>query len=221
MLEGSGGTTADGKGSNTGTLDTSVTWTSDSDGALLNFSDNTVVRPILLASLIVLSTLGANDWSVAWRGKQTVSNVHGICCGTPTTNDYIAMFGGVSLEWEGQQSAPLGLADFTSLTDFTAQADYVLSAVSGQLHLYKNGVETADSPITPAGLGFGVNTLGNGNDLVNDGLIGQLSYVGFWVNRALTASEAGLLHTDPYGTMYQMLPIKVNIQEPVIGGRFF
>jgi hypothetical protein len=62
MLEGSGGTTADGKSSNTGTLDGTVTWTSDGDGPLLTCAGGVQV-PIAISS-VVLSAAGATD---NWR----------------------------------------------------------------------------------------------------------------------------------------------------------
>jgi hypothetical protein len=205
MLEGSGGTTADGKGGNTGTLDASVTWTTDADGPLLAFSDHNVAAPIALAALIVLSDLGTNDWSVAWRGKQTVDGPRGRICGEPSTSNLIGMLGINGIQWLGQQSVPVQNAFFFSVTSFTINADYVITGVAGSndIHAYKNGVELADSPFTLAGApSFGMDTIGSGGQVAGSGLEGSLGYIGIWVNRALTASEAGLLYADPYAALY-------------------
>ncbi len=207
MLEGSGGTTADGKGANTGTLDASVTWTTDADGPLLAFAGGAIF-PITISS-VVLSATGATDWSVAWRGKLTTDNLHGTVVGTPNyafgggRANGIVMSGGSDLQWDGYGTAQELGANFTGVTSFTTQRDYVLATdfALGKLHLYVNGVEDSSSPDT-TGDGFEITAIGNGLSIVLAELIGTLSYVGVWIGRALTGAEAATLHTDPYGALY-------------------
>jgi hypothetical protein len=115
------------------------------------------------------------------------------------------MLGINGIQWLGQQSVPVQNAFFFSVTSFTINADYVITGVAGSndIHAYKNGVELVDSPFTLAGApSFGIDTIGSGGQVAGSGLEGSLGYIGIWVNRALTASEAVLLHTDPYGTLY-------------------
>jgi hypothetical protein len=211
MLEGSGSTTADGKGSNTGTLDASVTWTTDGDGPLLAFSDHTVNQPVAITNAAP-SALGVNNWSIAWRGKQTVDGTFGMVCGDYNSpsghNNYLWMRGSNYLRYEGFAAATVTAANFTNDTSFTTSKDYVVTGVytvgvNAVVHLYVDGVEDAASPIDPGTGIVGFDTLiAIGNGFANLGLEGQLSYFGIWINRALTQTDAASLHSDPYGTMY-------------------
>jgi hypothetical protein len=121
MLEGSGGTTADGKSSNTGTLDGTVTWTSDGDGPLLTCAGGVQV-PIAISS-VVLSAAGATDWSVAWRGQLANDDSHGGVLGKAGLNPQGAiMSGGIALEWSNAAGA---VASFTCCPRMLAPVNYI------------------------------------------------------------------------------------------------
>lgn len=200
FLEGSGTTTADSKSSNTATLNTGATWTTDADGPLINAA-GTIAAQMTLASVVTL--VSTQSWSIAWRGKQssagsTAGMVVGGNTGDADSGEFVWMEGGgPSLNL--RSDATEGDRDFTFGADpFTTQHDWVLVWNQGatQLHLYQDGTEVASSPLTAtsARLDFSVLTGWGGGF----SLTGTMSYIYVWENRALTASDASSLSSSPY-----------------------
>src|SRR5208283_417935 len=128
MLEGSGSTSADlVAGTYNLTLDGTVSWGTDNNGdACLNFAGSpaTPYEPASLASTLTLTGGSTNDWSIAWRGKQTSSGNAGMLLGDIPATNYIWLSGGNYLEVYGT-----GLHDFTGVTSFTTNDDWLLSYV--------------------------------------------------------------------------------------------
>lgn len=200
LLEGTGSTSEDSYGTNDLTLSGSGLWGTDADGPVLALTNNADNKPAELASTIAFD--GLASYSIAFGGKQTTSNDDGMVMGNPdAAQPYIWLRGGNYLRFKATNGT---VCDFTSLTTFTTQADYLLvyefiPAVSNLLYLYKDGTLTADSPIN-AGLDFTIESIGNGFNTGGGALalVGNLSYVYVWRGRALDATDASTLATDPY-----------------------
>src|SRR5208283_3710507 len=161
MLEGSGSTSADSTGNGyTLTLDGTVSWTTIGSDPALSFagSPSTPYKPASLASELIRAGASTNDWSVAFRAKQTVSGTNGMVFGDAATPDYCWLDGGNYLEF----SATVANYNFTGVTLFTADHDYVLSYnhTGTQLSLYQDGTLIAaasascDLKITTLGAGY-------------------------------------------------------------------
>lgn len=200
LLEGTGSTSADSFGSNHLTLSGSGLWGSDGDGPILALTNNADNKPAELATRIGFN--GTVSFSIAFGAKQTTSNTDGMVMGDPDSAEpYVWFNGGNYLRVKADNGAN---ADFTSLTSFTTQADYLLvyefiPSVSTLLYLYKDGTLTGDSPINIA-VDFIIDSLGNGFNTGSGALalVGSLSYVYVWRGRALDATDASTLATDPY-----------------------
>jgi hypothetical protein len=200
LLEGSGTTSADKKGSRTLTLSGSGLWSTDGDGPVILTTSNADSAPLALASSIALD--GSHNFSIAWRAKQTTSNDNGMLLGEPANgNNYIWMRGGTGITFK---IAGTVVGTFSGITDFTALDDYVFTAelepaVTYHYHLYKNGTEVSGSPVDNAGVGLAmtITHLLNGHTS-SLAFVGTLSYLYFWTDRILTSTEAGTIDSDPY-----------------------
>jgi hypothetical protein len=201
LLEGSGTTSADKKGSRTLTLSGSGLWSTDGDGPVILTTNNSDTFPLSLATSWD-NTVNGHKFSLAWRAKQTTSNDAGMLAGNPNnTHDYLWLRGGTGMLLRIND----GAVGTFSPTDFTALDDWVLTgelepAVTYHYHLYKNGAEVASSPIDNGGVGLGwtIAALGNGFSGAGTSFVGTISYVYLWDDRVLTQSEASTLHSDPY-----------------------
>lgn len=207
VLETSGSTLADSKGSNTITLAGDAVITANSGNPYVAFS-GTSSRPGAMGSTVSLS--GSSSWSIAWGGLTTTSGVNGMICGNVTIPSYIWMFGGNYLKWQGDSTS----AQFGSGTGFTTFHDYLLvfDDANALMHLYVDGTELTPAQTVTAGQGaFTLTTFGNGYTAATFDIIGRLDYFYIWSGRVLTGTDAGTLHTDPYaifatsgGTAYDL-----------------
>lgn len=200
MLEGSGGTSADSKGSRTLTLDAAATWSTDGAGDPIIAIGSAVATPLALASSLGL--VNTNQWSVAWRAKQTTSNNQGVIAGsTNGGGDLIWYVGGTELAYENSGGTAFA---FTGETLFTSDHNWLLTfdqAVGA--HLYKDGTEISGSP--KAGVNGGTLTitkLGGGFNSTGLTLIGTMTYLYVWNTRLLSGAEAATLSSNPY-TIFQ------------------
>jgi hypothetical protein len=200
LLEGTGTTIADSRGTNTGTLRSSGLWTTDSEGAIVRETDGTQ-RTIALGSTVTLGSSNAN-WSIAFAAKQTTGNNNGMFVGPNNAQAaYVWLRDANYLRF--QDSAANG-ANFTGVTTFTTRANYVLthefeSGVTDHIRLYKDGSLISDEQ-RPAGYDtLAFDTIGNGWTLADDlGLEGDISYLYVWAGRLLNLTEVGTIHTNPY-----------------------
>lgn len=200
FLEGSGTSTADSKGSNTGTLSSGGLWSTDSAGDVcIAPTIATIHRPVALASTIG-DPAGITDFSYAWRAKQTADNGSGMLAGLPSgTDNYFWMRG--ANYFAVNSSANLSTA-WTSVQPFTTEKDYVLTfdftvAVSNLWRLYVNGTLSAEGSVSLSGA-FTMDTIGNGFSSDTLGLVGTISYFYVWSGRVLSGAEATTLAANPY-----------------------
>lgn len=194
LLEGSGTSTADSKGTNTGTLSGSGLWSTDANGPIIHETSAVDNRGVAVTQF---SFSGLENFSLAFGGKQTSSDNNGMVAGDPdTVTNYIWWRSGNYL----RVNAAGTVSDFTSLTSFTTYADYVITfefinGVSNLWRLYKNGTITADSPISNSGV-FQMDAVVGGFATLT--LVGDLSYFYVWRARVLSGAEATTLATNPY-----------------------
>jgi hypothetical protein len=198
LLEGTGTTITDSRGTNHGTLRSSGLWSTDADGPTVVETDGTQ-RTIALGSTV---TIGASDadFSIAWRAKQTTTNNNGMLLGPNNTQaEYIWMrdanYARVNMNGSSY--------NFTDLTTFTTNANYLLvrdfeAGVTDHLLLYKDGTLVREE--NSAGWGsIAFDTIMNGWTLADDlGLEGTLNYLYVWSGRALNSTDASTLHANPY-----------------------
>lgn len=193
FLEGSGTSTADSKGSNTGTLSDAALWSTDANGPIIHNTSALTARPVAVTQFTLGD--GTQNFSIAFGALQTSDGDSGMVMGDPdTVNNYIWLRGSNYLRIQ-----PASI-NFTSQTSFTTYADYVLTfeyvpGVSNLWRLYKNGTITADSPISQGGT-INIDALCGGFTALS--LVGDLSYVYIWLGRTLTGAEAATLASNPY-----------------------
>lgn len=215
FLEGTGTSTADSKGTNTGTLSGSGLWSTDANGPIIHETNASDTNPIAVTSFNFGATVNI---SIAFGFKQTTSNDNGMIMGAPAgTDNYIWARGGNDLRIRASGVNTV----FTSLTTFTTYADYVITfeyiaGVSNLWNCYKNGTITADSPISQ-GSNITITTLCGGFSTLS--LVGDLSYVYTWRGRVLSGSEASTLASNPYvifqaGAAPSKRPIPTNVVIP-------
>lgn len=194
LLEGSGTSTADSKGTNTGTLSGSGLWSTDANGPIIHETSASDTRGVTVTQF---AFNGSESFSLAFGGKQTSSDNNGMVAGDPNgVLNYIWWRGGNYL----RMNAAGATTDFTSLTSFTTYADYVLTfefinGVSNLWRLYKNGTITADGAISNTG-SFQMNAVVGGFATLT--LVGDLSYFYVWRARVLSGAEATTLASNPY-----------------------
>lgn len=206
MLEGgSASVTVDSKGSrhgtlkNTGgTLDQGVSWTTDANGDPAIAITSASLAPVALASSLTLSN--SDSWSIAWRGKQTSADGHGILLGDPSnTADWLWYNNGSNFAFRNSGSSTF---TFPGLTTFTTEADYLFlyDFPNDKFYLYKDAVEINAGGISAGGAGGLINIthLGAGYNDASLNLVGTFSYCYIWAARLLDATDAAALHSDPY-----------------------
>lgn len=201
MLEGSGTTSADSRGSRTLTFaggGTPPTWSTDGAGDAVIAIGTAIANPLALASSLTLSS--ANAWSLAWRAKQDASGTAGIVCGSSTTSNNFLFFNGVTA-LRYRNSTPTDY-DYASAQPFTTDANYLLTydpaAASGTLRLYKDAAEVSGSPKTSVTGSLVMATLGGVSSVNTFALVGTITYLYVWDGRTLDGAEASALHADPY-----------------------
>lgn len=202
MLEGSDGTSADSTGNgHTLTLGTGLTWTTISGEAALDSDGSTTGQALAITSPIACA--GTSPWSFAWRAKQDASDNDGMIAGNENNggaNSFIWFQGGTSLFF--RSNAPSSYS-FTGLTNFTADANYLLvwdQAGDAKLHLYKDGSEIGTGmSVTANDAAITFRSLASGYDGAGlFALTGTITYAYLWSGRALTSADASTLHADPY-----------------------
>lgn len=197
-LEGSGTTSVDSKGGNDLTLSGSGLWSSDGDGPTLVNTSNTNNSPLTPASAISFTT--QQDWSMAWRAKQTSNDDNGMIVGDPSgSTNYLWMRGSSYLRFVNANSANnfTGVSTFTALDDWLYTTEYI-AGTTYRHRLYQNGVEVSGSPIDNAAIGNNLTIAAIMGGFSNLALVGTLSYLYIWKDRLLTSTDAGMLDTNPY-----------------------
>ncbi len=199
MLENTGTTSADSTGNGhtlTSVGSNGTAWGTSGGDVAITYTDDATSSPVTTP----ITLLGTSSWSIALRGHQTASDTNGMLLGDNTsTASFLWFNGGSEFRFRSDGSTDY---QFTGVTSFTADANYLLvyDQPGAHLHLYKNGSEV--------GTGFGVgandaklivNTLGNGYTSNTFALTGALVYVYVWQGRALTLTDAGTLNSNPYG----------------------
>lgn len=198
LLEGTGTTSVDSRGTKDLTLSSSGLWTTNGGGENIIRIGTATAAPLALATSLTLGG-GSAHWSIAFRAKQATSNNEGMILGdNSNTNDFLWFSGGNYLRF---RSSSGGDFDFSSLTTFTTTANYLITSSDGKI--YKDGslVQTLGA-FTPT---LNVTHLGNGYTSTTLALVGDIEYVYVWTNRTLNLTDAGTLHTDPY-VIYQSAP---------------
>jgi hypothetical protein len=191
FLEGSGTTTADSKGSLTGTLSSSGLWSTDADGP--------IVLTTSASTLNITTGTGSfgpsgHDWSMAFRVKQTTSNDNGLLLYDAVGTE-VQLRGGTGILVQDQDGFSHA---FTGQTDFTSQHDYVITFVAstGSCKVYVDGSLTSDGAQTIHANGrYAYTEFAAG---ANVSFVGSVSLIYFWKDRILTSTEAGTLHSTPY-----------------------
>jgi lysophospholipase L1-like esterase len=195
LLEGTGTSTADSRGTDTGTLSSAGLWGTSGGDPVVHLTASTAA-PVALASEVTAD--GNSAWTIAFRAVQAGADNNGMILGKPATNQYIWLHGGDTLDYNfGSAKTFTGAAG-----DTTTLADWALSYTpsgsndtTGTLRVYRNGTQVGtDQAIIGT---FALTTLGNGYT-GSLGLVGDLHYVYTWSGRALTSSEASTLRTNPY-----------------------
>lgn len=196
--EGSGSITTDATGrGRTGTLDASVTWTTNSEGAVLAFSDENELSPIAINNPVTLSA--ADNWTMAFNAKTTVDGLPGMVVGdNAVTTTFVWLRGGTAFQIRTTSNFDM---QFTGGgTSFTSTANWVVTHAAGStaLRVYKNGAEVSDSPIDSAlsTHDFKMAVLGNGYNAGGFALVGQMQYFVAWSSRALTAAEVATFNSN-------------------------
>jgi Carbohydrate esterase, sialic acid-specific acetylesterase len=196
MLEGSGSTTADSRSGNTLTIGGTVSWATDGSGdAILDCAGGSTSQ-LDPASDIVLAH--ATSWSVAFRAKwDTATGTLGGIAGA--SSNYIFFQSTSNLRYRPAAGSGSD-SNFNCGADaFLTDANYLLvfNAATPSLSLYRNGtlvlIDTTsiDGTITFARLaGLGATT--------SFALAGTMTYFYVWNGRALNATDASNLHSDPY-----------------------
>ncbi len=204
MLEGSGTSSTDSVAGthNLGlaTAGSGVTWTTVSGDAALAFAGCSTVA----ATIAMPFTLaGSSSWSVAWRGKQTTNNSNGVFAGNELNGGDVSF-----LFWSGGaqfrfRSAAHTDYDWTGITNFTAEHNYLLvyDQPGAKLHFYVDGVQDGTGlTVTANDAALSLRSLGSGVDGSGTlALVGDLLYFYVWSGRALNGTDAGTLNTIPYG----------------------
>lgn len=198
FLEGAGTSTGDSKGSKTGTLSSSSVWTTDTDGPLIAATGAETMTYPALFDLFDSTHSG----SIAWRAKLTNNDAHGMLAQAGNASQ-LYMNGGNYFRVQGRNGFQ---AQFSSVTSFTTQHDYVLTYTqtegNGTFRLYIDGSISADGPVSWGNPteGFSLDSL-----LLNSGgasYIGTLSYFVTWQGHILSASEAAQLAANPYSLLH-------------------
>jgi len=194
--ENTGSTSEDSTGNGHGlTLDGSLSWgTVNGDSVIQNAAN--ILDPLPLDSNVVLD--GTQDWSLAWRCKQTADDNAGMICGDITDSSDYVWFGGASGVTRYRDAVPNSY-DF-ALHEFTTEKSYVMSFdfSDQELHFYVNGVEEADSPIACTTGDLIISNVMQGIDASTFVFKGDFHYLYVWDGREITAAEAGDLHSDQY-----------------------
>ncbi len=198
MLEGSGSTSADSSGNgHTLTKDSSVSWTTIAGEAALAFAGSTGQAAAVSSSI---SVSGASSWSFAWRAKQTSGGTLGIYAGKDSGSvAFLGSFAGLYIWLRSANTTDYLFAD----TDFTTDHDWLMvyDQPAARLHLYKDGTETAASPLTISGndAAWVIASLGSGNDGAGTwSLVGTMTYAYLMAGYAATGTDASNLHSNPY-----------------------
>lgn len=199
FLEGSGSTTADSRNGNTLTIGGTAAWATNGAGEPIIDMPSASGSQLDPASDVTLSN--AQTWSLAWSAKQDVSGTAGIFAGNGSSSSSSFLFfnGGSLLRYRPLD--PGVDSDFSGVTDFTQDDDWVLvfDQPNARLHLYRNGSEVSGSPDTTSVLGdFAITRLGSGGNSASFALVGDMTYFYVWDGRALSGAEAATLAVDPY-----------------------
>jgi hypothetical protein len=199
FLEGTGGTSADSRGTRTATL-VSGAWGTDANGDACWDISSAHAGPITLGSALNLA--GNGDWSLAFRAKTTNADSQAMVCGDNTnTGDFVWMLNGTALRVRDTAG---GDYDVGAPTSFTTEANYVIAfnrteGGTGKFHFYKDGAEVNTGA---GGLNgdhyLNINCIGAGYTSSAFSLIGKISYLYAWSGRTLSSSDASALHSDPY-----------------------
>lgn len=195
FLEGSGGTSADSKGTDTATLN-GGSWATVGSDPVWRVA-TAAVNSITLGSTANLS--GTADWSIAWRVKKSGQTYEGVIFGDDfgfcLCNDGSSVF---NRDDNAVDNSFTGATTFTVLTDLLLTYDHA----GNKMHLYQDGAEVTGSPLTPAlsssPIGITKLACGRSNSDATYSLVGDLHYVYLWAGRALTSTDAGTLDTNPY-----------------------
>lgn len=203
MLEGTGTTSADSTG-NGHTLTfagtgTPPSWSTDGAGDAIIAIGTAHNQPLAVGSPFSLAD--NTDWSIAWRFKQTADNDAGMILGDKDDNNNFVWQSGTSVNGVRFRNGNNGTnADFSNAVA-TTEKNYLLVndfSGDGKLHLYIDGTQVGTG-VTPAGnTDISIDTVGNGYGGTTFALVGSLTYVYVWSGRALSSSDATVLHSDPY-----------------------
>jgi hypothetical protein len=187
LLEGSGTTTADSKNSITGTFHSPAVWSSDTAGACV--SSTGPAGYISLASSVSYPTT-VTQFSIAWGCTKAASDNLGQVCDPIIMRNSVPdihLTLGVGGPWSWTPSGSM-----TSYHDYLLVWDMVGMTVV----LYEDGVSLGSFALSAGNGSLTINALlgNNGSNNFN----GKVDYLYVWKNRALTASDAANLHTNPY-----------------------
>jgi len=194
--ENTGTTSEDSTGNDHGlTLNGSLSWGTINGRSVIQNAAN-IFSPLPLDNNVVLD--GTQDWTLAWRCKQTGDNNAGMICGDITDSSDYVWFGGASGVTRYRDSVP-NSHDF-DLELFTTEKSYVMAFdfSDQELHFYVNGVEEADSPIACTTGDLLISNVMQGINASTFVFKGDFHYLYVWDGRELSEAEAGDLHSDPY-----------------------
>jgi hypothetical protein len=192
LLEGTGTTTADSKGSRTGTFNNTAAWGTNGGGdAVLSIPSG--AGYVALSSALALTS----SWWVAFRAGLATTNDNGMFLGDADT--------GSNYLWGQNGGGATKLITFKgtggtggwNTTDMTVVSDYFLSANGTTLTLYRDG--TGLGTITPAtNTDWSLKHLGTAFDLSSLNLHGTLEYA-YAASGSSSGTDATYFHATPYG----------------------
>jgi hypothetical protein len=199
--EGSGTTTADAKGTRTGTLSSSALWATDGAGDPILQCNSAVAAMVALASALTLTgqTSGGVDWYWGVRFSLTADNDNGMLFGDNTnTTDFVWARGANYLRFRDHGNAD---ADFTGVSSFTVVKDLfgVWDHGNQKARLWVDGTEVNSPGITTGAGNLTINTLGNGYTSNTFGFTGAYKHAFFGSGVLLGGTDASYFHTTPYG----------------------
>jgi hypothetical protein len=198
MLEGSGASSADSRGTRTLTLNGGYSWTTNGGGDPIVDFAGTNASPATPATSLTLSI--GTDWSIAWRGQIDSSGANtGMVLGDGSGSGNFLWFnasgGQISLRDNATNTSSFNVTGANQAT--TANYLLVRDNTADTLTLYRNGSSVASNPAGGAG-GLVISEIGDGYSSNTFALDGKLEYVYVWSGRALSSSDATALNTDPY-----------------------